>query len=53
MADKDRPNSLLLRIRSTQAYERVFKESGLTIVRDQIQHGLPDELFVVKMWALR
>ncbi|CAO1637431.1 unnamed protein product [Sympodiomycopsis kandeliae] len=39
--------------RSTLAYERVFQEAGLNVVRCQVQEGLPDELFVVKMWALR
>ncbi|KDN48849.1 DUF858-domain-containing protein [Tilletiaria anomala UBC 951] len=39
--------------RSTNAYERVFREAGLDIADCQVQHGLPDELFVVKMWALR
>lgn len=35
--------------RSTQAYERVFREAGLQVVRCDVQLGLPDELFVVKM----
>ncbi|SJX61911.1 related to TAE1-AdoMet-dependent proline methyltransferase [Sporisorium reilianum f. sp. reilianum] len=39
--------------RSTKAYERVFKEAGLDIVKCEIQFGMPAELFVVKMWALR
>lgn len=39
--------------RSTMAYERVFKEAGLDVVRCEVQEGLPAELFVVKMWALR
>ncbi|CAO1617422.1 unnamed protein product [Jaminaea pallidilutea] len=39
--------------RSIQAYERVFKEAGLTVVKTDVQLGLPIELFVVKMWALR
>ncbi|EST07766.1 Protein of unknown function DUF858, methyltransferase-like protein [Kalmanozyma brasiliensis GHG001] len=39
--------------RSTKAYERVFKEAGLEIVKCEIQFGMPAELFVVKMWALR
>ncbi|SNX83052.1 related to TAE1 - AdoMet-dependent proline methyltransferase [Melanopsichium pennsylvanicum] len=39
--------------RSTKAYERVFNEAGLEIVKCEIQFGMPAELFVVKMWALR
>lgn len=39
--------------RSTKAYERVFREAGLEIVKCEIQFGMPAELFVVKMWALR
>lgn len=39
--------------RTSNAYERVFKEAGLTIVRTQLQLGLPDELFPVRMWCLR
>ncbi|KAJ1028529.1 hypothetical protein NDA16_001695 [Ustilago loliicola] len=39
--------------RSTKAYERVFKEAGLEIVKCEIQFGMPAELFVIKMWALR
>ncbi len=35
--------------RSTKAYERVFREAGLEIVDSQIQLGLPEELFVVRM----
>lgn len=35
--------------RSTKAYERVFKEAGLEIVKCEIQFGMPAELFVVKM----
>ncbi|SPO22014.1 related to TAE1 - AdoMet-dependent proline methyltransferase [Ustilago trichophora] len=35
--------------RSTKAYERVFNEAGLDIVKCEIQFGMPAELFVVKM----
>ncbi|PWN21840.1 hypothetical protein BCV69DRAFT_281755, partial [Microstroma glucosiphilum] len=38
--------------RSSKAYERVFREAGLEVVRCEVQEGLPEELFVVKMWAL-
>ncbi|KIS70654.1 N-terminal protein methyltransferase [Mycosarcoma maydis] len=39
--------------RSTKAYERVFQQAGLEIVKCEVQFGMPAELFVVKMWALR
>jgi protein N-terminal methyltransferase len=39
--------------RSTNAYQRVFREAGLELVDTQVQLGLPEELFVVKMWALK
>ncbi|PWN29091.1 DUF858-domain-containing protein [Jaminaea rosea] len=39
--------------RSTQAYERVFREAGLTTIRAETQMGFPQELYAVKMWALR
>lgn len=39
--------------RTSNAYERVFKEAGLIIVRTQLQLGLPEELFPVRIWCLR
>ncbi|PWN51739.1 DUF858-domain-containing protein [Violaceomyces palustris] len=36
--------------RSTKAYERVFKEAGMEIVRCDVQQGLPEELFTVKIF---
>lgn len=39
--------------RSTQVFERVFREAGLELIEVQVQQGFPDELFQVKMWALR
>ena len=35
--------------RSKQAYERVFREAGLRVVRSEVQLGLPAELFAVHM----
>lgn len=35
--------------RSTQAYERVFAQAELEIVKCEVQLGMPAELFVVKM----
>lgn len=46
-------DGLLWARRSTKAYERVFMEAGLNVVRSEVQLGLPAELFVVRMWALR
>ncbi|WFD34480.1 protein N-terminal methyltransferase [Malassezia cuniculi] len=39
--------------RSQRAFERIFAESGVSIVRSEVQNGFPDELFPVMMWALR
>ncbi|ORY23610.1 AdoMet dependent proline di-methyltransferase-domain-containing protein [Naematelia encephala] len=39
--------------RSHQKWLDIFKEAGLEVVREEVQEGLPDELFVVKTWALR
>jgi len=39
--------------RSDLAWKEAFKEAGLTLVKEQIQRGLPEELYKVKMYALR
>jgi protein N-terminal methyltransferase len=39
--------------RTSNAYERVFKEAGLQVVKTQLQLGLPEELFPVRIWCLR
>lgn len=39
--------------RTPNAYERVFRQAGLEIVKTDVQRGLPDELFPVQMWCLR
>ncbi|KAK0550408.1 hypothetical protein OC846_003675 [Tilletia horrida] len=39
--------------RSRKAYERLFKEAGMEIVKSEVQLGLPAELFEVRQWALR
>ncbi|KAJ7109439.1 alpha-N-methyltransferase NTM1 [Mycena epipterygia] len=39
--------------RSDAAWKRVFAQADLTLVREQVQEGLPDGLYVVKMYALR
>ncbi|KAL9932708.1 hypothetical protein V8E36_008407 [Tilletia maclaganii] len=39
--------------RSRKAYERLFAEAGMKIVKSEVQLGLPAELFEVRQWALR
>ncbi|BEJ12456.1 hypothetical protein CspHIS471_0209160 [Cutaneotrichosporon sp. HIS471] len=39
--------------RSNGKWLEVFHEAGLQVVKEEVQQGLPDELFVVKTWALR
>jgi hypothetical protein len=37
--------------RSDLAWKRLFKDAGLTLVREQTQGGFPDEIYEVKMWV--
>lgn len=39
--------------RSDLAFKNVFRDAGLKIIREKIQHGLPQGLYPVKMYALR
>ncbi|KAI0035103.1 DUF858-domain-containing protein [Vararia minispora EC-137] len=39
--------------RSDLAWKALFEEAGLTLVHEQIQHGLPPGLYAVHMYALR
>jgi len=39
--------------RSNQAWLGIFRDAGLTLVREQTQMGLQSGLYVVKMYALR
>lgn len=39
--------------RSNGKWLEVFTEAGLRVVKEEVQVGLPQELFVVKTWALR
>ncbi|KAJ7774540.1 DUF858-domain-containing protein [Mycena maculata] len=39
--------------RSDMAWKNVFEQAGLNLVHEQVQEGLPDGLYVVKMYALR
>jgi hypothetical protein len=35
--------------RSDEIYKKIFQKSGLKIVKEATQHGMPKELFEVKM----
>ncbi|ORX37456.1 AdoMet dependent proline di-methyltransferase-domain-containing protein [Kockovaella imperatae] len=39
--------------RSNAKWLEVFREAGLEVIREEVQIGMPSELFVVKTWALR
>jgi len=39
--------------RSDLYWKKIFREAGLSILREQVQYGLPKGLFTVKMYALR
>jgi len=39
--------------RSDKAWKVIFKQAGLRLIREKVQDGLPQGLFVVKMYALR
>jgi protein N-terminal methyltransferase len=38
--------------RSKEYYYRLFELSGLTIAHEEVQKGMPDELYPIYMWAL-
>ncbi|KAH8078325.1 AdoMet dependent proline di-methyltransferase-domain-containing protein [Filobasidium floriforme] len=39
--------------RSNKMWEEIFQQAGLKIVKEEVQLGLPQGLFMVKSWALR
>ncbi|KAG6917981.1 hypothetical protein DXG01_017165, partial [Tephrocybe rancida] len=39
--------------RSDMAWKTIFKQAGLRLVMEQVQEGLPEGLYVVKMYGLR
>ena len=39
--------SLNLR-RSDLAWKKIFKDAGLTLIKEEVQHGLPEGLYPVK-----
>ncbi|KAI1644811.1 alpha-N-methyltransferase NTM1 [Daldinia loculata] len=40
-------------IRQDETFRRIFEEAGLRIIRTEIQHGFPHELYSVRMYALK
>ncbi|KIM87145.1 hypothetical protein PILCRDRAFT_4356 [Piloderma croceum F 1598] len=40
-------------MRSDLAWKKIFKDAGLILMKEQTQHGLPEGLYEVKMYALR
>jgi protein N-terminal methyltransferase len=50
-----KPNLFLknnIAFRSDLAFKKIFQDAGLDIVSEKIQHGLPNGLYPVKMYAL-
>ncbi|KAE9409686.1 DUF858-domain-containing protein [Gymnopus androsaceus JB14] len=39
--------------RSDMAWKTAFQKAGLNLVKEQVQDGLPDGLYVVKMYAMK
>ena len=39
--------------RSDLAWKKIFKDAGLTLAKEQIQYGLPEGLYEVKMYVFR
>ncbi|VDB83038.1 unnamed protein product [Peniophora sp. CBMAI 1063] len=39
--------------RSDLAFKELFRKAGLTLVDERVQNGLPQELYTVKMYAVR
>ncbi|ODN90237.1 hypothetical protein L198_06255 [Cryptococcus wingfieldii CBS 7118] len=39
--------------RSSGKWVEAFKDAGLRVVKEEVQEGMPEELFVVKTWALQ
>lgn len=39
--------------RSNGKWLQVFEEAGLRVIKEEVQEGLPQELFTVKTWALQ
>ncbi|KAI1363688.1 alpha-N-methyltransferase NTM1 [Xylaria arbuscula] len=39
--------------RTEDTFKRIFEKAGLRIIKSELQHGLPSELYPVRMFALR
>ncbi|KAH9900603.1 alpha-N-methyltransferase NTM1 [Xylariomycetidae sp. FL2044] len=39
--------------REDQSYRRIFDKAGLRIIKTELQHGFPQELYPVRMYALK
>ncbi|KAI1134168.1 alpha-N-methyltransferase NTM1 [Hypoxylon sp. FL0543] len=39
--------------RQDRSFRRIFEDAGLRIVKTELQHGFPDELYPVRMYALK
>ncbi|KAI1414679.1 alpha-N-methyltransferase NTM1 [Hypoxylon sp. FL1857] len=39
--------------RQDESFRRIFEEAGLRIVKTELQHGFPHELYPVRMYALK
>ncbi|KAI8966826.1 AdoMet dependent proline di-methyltransferase-domain-containing protein [Daldinia sp. FL1419] len=39
--------------RQDETFRRIFEDAGLRIIRTEIQHGFPHELYPVRMYALK
>jgi protein N-terminal methyltransferase len=35
-------------VRSNNRWLEVFEDAGLEVVKEEVQHGMPEELFMVK-----
>ncbi|KAI1433584.1 alpha-N-methyltransferase NTM1 [Xylaria sp. CBS 124048] len=40
-------------IRQEDTFRRIFENAGLRIIRSELQHGMPDELFPIRTFALK
>ncbi|OTB20270.1 hypothetical protein K445DRAFT_312702 [Daldinia sp. EC12] len=40
-------------LRQDETFKRIFEAAGLRIIKSEIQHGFPPELFPVRMYALK
>lgn len=40
-------------MRQDETFRRIFEEAGLRIIKTELQHGFPPELYPVRMYALK